>query len=270
MNELTQSNKISLNYIDVGSGFPLLLGHSYLFSREMWSTLLPTLARHYRLIVPDLWGHGESPELPETHYCLSDIADDHLSLMDELGIAEFGILGLSVAGMWGAELAALYPERVKLLVLMDTFLGAEPPERKKHYFSLLDEIYISGAIPEQFIEYVVGQFYSDAVSDELFLLLKHHLQTITPERYRQSIVPLGKIIFGRKNNLLLLEKIKCPTLIITGEQDKPRPPEEGDVMAKILRCKHVIVPFAGHISVHENPEYILNALFHFLQKYINY
>lgn len=267
MSELAQIKKAALNYVDVGSGFPLLLGHSYLFSSDMWSTLLPQLAEHYRLIIPDLWGHGSSPELPEGRSSLSEIADDHLALMDDLGISEFGIVGLSVGGMWAAELAALYPERVKLLVLMGTFVGAEPPERKAHYFGLLDSIYAAGGVPEPFLEYVVGQFYSDAAPASLLSPLRYRLQTISDERYRQSIVPLGKMIFGRKDNLPLLAEIQCPALVITGEQDKPRPPEEGALMASRLRCEHVVVPNAGHISVHEHPEYIVNALLPFLQQH---
>lgn len=50
----------SLHYLDVGSGFPLLLGHSYLFDLNMWAPQFEALAKRYRLIVPDLWGHGDS------------------------------------------------------------------------------------------------------------------------------------------------------------------------------------------------------------------
>ena len=267
MSELAKIKRTSLNYIDVGSGFPLLLGHSYLFSGEMWSTLLPALVEHYRLIIPDLWGHGGSPELPDGHSSLSDIANDHLALMDDLGITEFGILGISVGGMWGAELAALYPRRIKLLVLMGTFVGIEPSEKKTHYFTLLDSIDAAGAVPKPFLEYVVGQFYSDEAPESLLSPLRHRLQTITSERYRQSIVPLGKMIFGRKDNLPLLGQIRCPALVLTGEQDKPRPPEEGKLMASRLRCEHVVVPCAGNISVHENPEFVVDALLPFLQQH---
>ncbi|HBL7235467.1 TPA: alpha/beta hydrolase, partial [Serratia marcescens] len=70
----------SLHYLDVGSGFPLLLGHSYLFDLNMWAPQFEALAKRYRLIVPDLWGHGDSPALPTGRNSLSDIAADHLAL----------------------------------------------------------------------------------------------------------------------------------------------------------------------------------------------
>lgn len=119
----------SLHYLDVGSGFPLLLGHSYLFDLNMWAPQFEALAKRYRLIVPDLWGHGDSPALPAGRNSLSDIAADHLALMDHLDIEEFGIVGLSVGGMWGAELAALAPERVKVLALMDSYWATKRRRR---------------------------------------------------------------------------------------------------------------------------------------------
>ncbi|RPH27814.1 alpha/beta fold hydrolase [Buttiauxella warmboldiae] len=253
-----------MHYIELGSGFPLLLGHSYLFDGTMWSKQLDELAGCYRIIIPDLWGHGKSPELPSDCASLTDIANDHLMLMDSLGIKEFGIVGLSVGGMWGAELAALYPERVKFIVLMGTFLGAEPEEQRQRYFALLNEVNQRGAIQPPVLEYVARQFYSDDVPDALLLPLIKRLSTMPEDRVCKSIVPLGKIIFGRPDKLALLQKISQPALVITGEFDKPRPPCEGSMMATLLRCEHSIIPGAGHISPLEKPEAVTQVLLTFL------
>ena len=257
-------NTTNMHYVDIGSGFPLLLGHSYLFNSDMWSVQLPELTKRYRVIMTDLWGHGASPELPDGYSSLSDVANDHLSIMDDLGIKEFGVLGLSVGGMWGAELAALHPERVKLVALMDTFLGEESEAERLRYFAMLNEIDNVGAIESPMLEYAARLFYSDNVSNTLLLPLIDHLRNIPAERLRQSIVPLGKLIFGRPNKLSLLEKISVPSIVITGEYDKPRPPSEGALMSKLLRCEHVIIPGAGHISNKEKPEAVTDALLRFL------
>jgi len=57
---------------------------------------------------------------------MEQLADDHWHLMRHLKIAEFGVVGLSVGGMWGTHLALKYPDAVRALVLMDTFVGSEP------------------------------------------------------------------------------------------------------------------------------------------------
>src|SRR5258708_8513445 len=102
----------TMNVVDAGEGDVVVLGHSYLWSSEMWRPQIDGLSPHYRVIVPDLWGHGNSGPLPEGTEDLHDIARHHLALMDRLGIDRFTLVGLSVGGMWGAELALVAPERV--------------------------------------------------------------------------------------------------------------------------------------------------------------
>lgn len=254
----------SLHYLDVGSGFPLLLGHSYLFDLNMWAPQFEALAKRYRLIVPDLWGHGDSPALPPGRNSLSDIAADHLALMDRLDIEEFGIVGLSVGGMWGAELAALAPERVKVLALLDSYLGDETPEARQRYMGMLAAVEQAGAITSPLLEHVASLFYSDDVPDALLQSLLCQLQSLPADRLRESIVPLGRMIFGRPDKLALLEHITAASIVIIGAQDKPRPPAEGQRMADLLGCQHVLIPNAGHISNKENPAAVNETLLAFL------
>ena len=49
-----------LSYQDIGEGFPIIFGHSFLWTHRMWEPQIKSLSKHYRCIVPDLWGHGES------------------------------------------------------------------------------------------------------------------------------------------------------------------------------------------------------------------
>lgn len=255
----------SLSYSVSGSGFPVLLGHSYFFDQKMWAPQIAALSTHFTVIAPDLWGHGDSPELPVGKATLADLARDHLRLMDALNIQEFALVGLSVGGMWGAELAGQAGDRLKALVLMDTFLGAEPEAQKQAYFSMLETADQLGAIPDAVIDYAAGQFWSDSVDPALLAALKARMRALLPERLRQSIVPLGKMIFGRDDRLSLLTKIRCPALVMTGEHDKPRPVSEGQRMADLLNCRHLIVPGAGHISTLENPEAVNRELLSFLR-----
>lgn len=78
---------------------------------------------------------------------LKDYAQHMLALMDHLQIEYFSVIGLSVGGMWGAELALLAPKRVQSLVMMDTFVGLEPEVTHKKYFTMLDTIAQLQAVP---------------------------------------------------------------------------------------------------------------------------
>jgi len=231
----------------------------------MWAPQAAGLSRYFTTVAVDLWGHGDSPALPAGSATLADLARDHLQLMDRLGFQDFALAGLSVGGMWGAELAAQAGERLKALVLMDTFIGAEPEAQKQQYFSMLETAERLGAIPEPVIDYAAAQFYSDEVDAIRLEALKTNMRSLSAERLRQSIVSLGKMIFGRSDRLALLSDIRCPALVMTGEHDKPRPVSEGQLMAELLKCRHITVPNAGHISCLENPEFVNRELLAFFR-----
>jgi pimeloyl-ACP methyl ester carboxylesterase len=89
-----------LHYVDQGCGPVVLLGSSYLWNRDMWAPQIEALSHQYRVIVPELWGHGESGPLPTRTRSL-----DNLALLDQLHITRVNLVGLSVGGMWDARLA---------------------------------------------------------------------------------------------------------------------------------------------------------------------
>lgn len=259
--------KPMMSFLDSGTGFPVLLGHSYLFDKAMWSPQIETLSRHFRVIAPDLWGHGESPALPATPTSLADIAADNLALMDSLGIDQFALVGLSVGGMWGAELAAATPARVKAVMLFDTFIGDETDLARERYFAMLNAIDATGTIPPALLDYIVGQFYSQFAAPEDIQQLTAYLSSLSAEQLRSSIVPLGKLIFGRPDRMAILNSVACPAHVATGELDLPRPPVEGRQMAEALGCEFTLIPNAAHISNRESPEYVSQLIVDFLKQH---
>lgn len=208
-----KNNNTCMSFIDVGSGFPMLLGHSYLFDNTMWSPQIEALSTHFRFIAPNLWGHGDSPALPSSVTSMADLAADNLQLMDMLGINEFAIIGLSVGGMWGAKLAALAPDRVNALMLFDTYIGNETTEAKDNYFNVLNAVDAAGAVTSPLLEHVASLFYSEYATREDRAAIEEYLASLTPENLRESIVPLGKLIFGRPDRMPILDNITCPVYV---------------------------------------------------------
>ncbi|WLH53743.1 alpha/beta fold hydrolase [Pseudomonas tolaasii] len=256
-----------LHYVDVGTGPVVLLGSSYLWGQEMWAPQIEALSQQYRVIVPELWGHGESGPLPAQTDSLDDLARQNLALLDHLDIAQVNLVGLSVGGMWGARLALLAPERINSVVLMDTHLGAEPETTRQYYFSLFKMIEDAGAIPEPLLDVVAPIFFRPGIDREsaLYQDYRKALQGFSRERLLDSIVPLGRIIFSRADILDQLPRLDADTtLVMCGEQDKPRPPAESREMAELIGCSLILIPEAGHISARENPDFVNEALLTFL------
>ncbi|WKV82747.1 alpha/beta fold hydrolase [Pseudomonas sp. B24_DOA] len=257
----------ALHYIDQGTGPAVLLAGSYLWDQAMWAPQIAALTAHYRVLALDLWGHGESGKLPEDTTSLDDIARQAQALLDHLDIDRVTLVGLSVGGMWGARLALSAPQRLNGLVLMDTYVGVEPEPTRQYYFSLFKQIEDSGTISEQLLDIVVPIFFRPGIDPQsaLYQDFRAKLQGYSPERLRDSIVPMGRITFGRDDLLPRLGELNpASTLVLCGDQDKPRPPSEAREMAELIGCPCVLVPEAGHISNLENHEFVTEALLAFL------
>ncbi|HCE2455358.1 TPA: alpha/beta fold hydrolase [Vibrio parahaemolyticus] len=258
-----------LAYLDKGEGPVLLFGHSYLWDCQMWAPQIEVLSQSYRCIVPDLWAHGESDAAPASTTSLVDYAQHMLALMDHLEIDEFSIVGLSVGGMWGAELTAQAPQRVKSLVLMDTFIGWEPEVTHKKYFAMLDTISQVQGVPGPIIEVVAPLFFAnnaDQVHPELVASFKQSLESLTGER-AVEVARIGRMVFGRRDVIEDAEKFALPTLIAVGREDKPRPVFESYLMNDCITGSELVeIPEAGHISSLEQPEFVNQMLLSFLNK----
>lgn len=257
----------ALHYIDQGTGPAVLLAGSYLWDTAMWAPQIAALAPHYRVIALDLWGHGESGTLPPGTTSLDDIARQAEALLDHLGIDQVTLVGLSVGGMWGVRLALSAPQRINGLVLMDTYVGVEPEPTRQYYFSLFKQIEDSGEISEQLLDIVVPIFFRPGIDPQsaLYQDLRAKLAAYSTDRLRDSIVPMGRITFSRDDRLPRLRELNAATtLVLCGDQDKPRPPSEAKEMAQLIGCPCVLVPEAGHISSLENPEFVTEALLAFL------
>lgn len=259
----------TLHYLDQGQGPVVVLGSSYLWDHSMWAPQIEALSRHYRVIVPELWGHGQSGRLPQGMTSLDDLARQVLGLMDHLDVDCFSLVGLSVGGMWGTRLALAAPKRLQALVLMDTYVGVEPEPTRQYYFSLFDKIEASGGVPEPLLDVIVPIFFRPGIDPQsaLYQQFRATLAALPSDRLRDSIVPLGRIIFGRDDIRSRLPELDASrTLVMCGDQDKPRPPSEALEMAELIGCRHVLIPEAGHISNLENPEFVTAALLEFLRR----
>ena len=258
-----------LTALDRGKGPVVVLAHSYLWDAEMWRPQIEALSCHYRVIVPNLWGHGDAGPLPRDVTDLRSVAQRHLALFDRLGISRFAFVGHSTGAMWGAELACMAPGRVTALALLDSFVAPEPDDGRARYFAMLDEIAGAGMIPDRVLAAVVPYFFSpgfSATMPEAPALFRIKLANWDRTRLLDTIVPLGRMIFGRSDALTELVSHDIPALVMTGTDDYPRPVHEGRRMAHALGCRFVALPGVGHMSTIEAPETI-NALFlEFLEK----
>jgi pimeloyl-ACP methyl ester carboxylesterase len=110
-------NGIKMYYRIIGKGEPLVLLHGFTQTGETWDLLIEDFSSQYRLIVPELRGHGRSTN-PSGKFTHRQSSLDVFNLLDQLGIDSFKAMGISTGGMTLLHMATTQRNRVKAMVLI--------------------------------------------------------------------------------------------------------------------------------------------------------
>lgn len=253
-------NGINMYYEIEGEGFPLLALPGMGSSLEIWSPQYRnTLKAQYRLLLMDYRGIGRS-DAPDIEYSVPMLARDIAELMIAVGIDRANIMGLSLGGMIAQELALTWPEKVEKLVLCATHCGTKHyipfPDRKTKERQEVEDVYadsiVAGMYPREFIENNPTKI-ADIVTRETFF----HIPPEIFERHYQAARSFDS--YER------LEQLKCPTLILTGDQDLMVNPENSRLLAQLIpQSKLEIIPGGGHGFLEQYPELVLRLVTDFL------
>jgi len=108
-----------LSYVESGSGPVVLFIHGILGSQRQWEHLIDTMDDDHRVLLPDLFGHGESAK-PFGDYSLSAHAAAMRDLLDHLAVERVTLVGHSLGGGIAMQFFYLFPERVERLVLVSS------------------------------------------------------------------------------------------------------------------------------------------------------
>ncbi|WP_426140615.1 alpha/beta fold hydrolase [Pseudomonas sp. DWP3-1-2] len=114
-----ESDGCTLHYEEYGQGAPLLLLHGLGSSCRDWEYQIPALAAHYHVIAMDMRGHGRSDK-PRERYSIRGFSGDVLGLMEHLNLPAVHLVGLSMGGMIGFQLAVDHPHLIKSLCIVNS------------------------------------------------------------------------------------------------------------------------------------------------------
>ncbi len=247
-----------LAYTDEGPGPAVVLLHGFPLGREMWREQVNGIGSIYRVIAPDLRGHGDSPA-PEGAYTIDEMADDVVELLDTLSLGKPVVVGgLSMGGYVALSLIARYPERVRGLMLMDTRAGADSPEAVDKREELARAVLAAGNAGPAV----------EAMTPRLFakITVEQHPEKVTPLRElmerntARGIVGALRAMASRPDRVGDLAAISVPTLVLVGEDDVVTPPSEAQSLADaIAGARLEVIPEAGHLAPYENPS-VANAV----------
>ena len=111
---------VSLQYLEAGSGPPLLLLHGHEQSATSWRWVTPVLARTHRVLALSLPGHGDSAPAVGGYAPGADLAPLVVNFLDTVGVGPLHVVGNSVGGAVALGLALAEPQRIRTLTLVDS------------------------------------------------------------------------------------------------------------------------------------------------------
>lgn len=244
---------------------PLVLVHGFTGHRDDFIGVMPELARHRRVIAPDLRGHGDSHSPTSvSEYSFDHVVKDLLGLLEHLGIPRCDLLGHSMGGMVSLRFALAHPERIRSLIFLcsgpevPTTLDREAFEKaaaiaEEHGMETLRKL--SDAVirerPSSIRESWGERFWSHR---------ERRFAAMSPAAYRG----LGEAIFDSDSLVSRLWEVDVPALVLVGEEDADWRVGAALFESHLPRAIHRTIPGAEHHPHQENTEAWLEAVEEFL------
>jgi len=236
-------------------GEPLVLLHSLGTTAHIWDSQAAELSRSFRVIRPDLRGHGLTTCTPGP-YSMAQFADDLAALSDALGINQFHLGGISIGGLIAQSFAAAHPGRVASLMLVDTALAIPPAQSWTDRAAKVRAEGI-GSIADAVLARWVTQAFMDSPETHG---LREMLMRTPAEGYAAAAEAIAAADLAATTSTL-----KLPALIVVGDQDLATPVASAEALnAAIAGSALVIIENAAHIPTVEKPAEVTAALSAFL------
>jgi pimeloyl-ACP methyl ester carboxylesterase len=247
--------KLSRDGIDIyyevhGSGPPVLLTHGYSSTAEMWQGQVEALAKHHRLVLWDMRGHGRSdyPEDPSAYSEAATVAD-MAALLDEVGAASAIVGGLSLGGYMSLAFYRSHPDRVRALLIIDTGPGFKKDEAREVWNKRAHDT-------------------GDRFEREGLEVLKSGSRERSSVTHRDAsgLVRAARGMLTQRDARVIesLPDIKVPSLIVVGADDTPFLAASDYMAAKIPGAQKVVIPAAGHAVNIDQPQAFIDAVLPFL------
>lgn len=258
-------NGLNLYYEIHGEGFPLIMIMGISGDAYWWDTSLITeLSKEFKIILFDHMGVGRSDEPARTQ--IKEMADDTIGLMYALDIEKAHVFGISMGGMIAQENVLNYPEKVEKLILCSTDCGGSKAlrptndviqlmmsfTRKDHNYEIAKK-----AVPLLFTEDFMKN-NPNYVNEKIENMIK--IPT-SASNYTNQLEAHVMFNSGRR-----LKQINTPTLILHGRNDILIPPENAEILAKLIPGANLIYfDEPAHWIFAPDPYLISNAIIEFLK-----
>lgn len=271
-------NGIELNYLDEGEGDVVLLIHNLTSDITGFDDNVPELSKHYRVIAPDIRGHGftthcEDFDEAKGFYTFDNIVEDITQLLDHLKVDRFFLFGQAY---WGANIAMhlyqRFPQRVRGLIVAAAYIISTDPgvptyellpgKGRENFIRMHKLAREQGmmAVYDDRLKY--GQFWSEKLRSNERILAKYaeaHKRT-SPVAF----VTIPHISHERRAEIVkLMHEDEVPLMLLLGADDHGNEQFLTEFRKDVPDLHVVLIPDSGHYPTAENPLDFNRALLDF-------
>ena len=235
-----------INFENHGTGEPLIMIAGLGGDLQSWRSMVPGLAKDFRVIVFDNRGCGQSIA-PPGEFTVADMADDVARLLRHLGIAKAHVLGSSMGGNIAQEFVLRHPEMANTLVLLSSY--ARRPDRSGVAIDAMIKAVQEGSSLETLNTMMQCWCLPEHIFDSknISRMPRQKVLTETEKAYFEGFVR-QKIALDGFDSRARLKDIKVPTLVMHGTADIMVAAHHGEEMAKgITGSKFILVEGVGHV-----------------------
>lgn len=254
---------VRLHYDIHGEGpRTLVFIHGLMLASESWHHQVAAFSDRYRVLTFDLRGQGRSVGI-EAGLDLDNLAADAVELIRKLCPEPVDLVGFSMGTFVAMRVAARRPGLVRSLTLIGPSAEAEEPENLPRYRLLIRLVTLFG--PGLFVRPMMRILFGDTfLTDPGRRAERDHWQACL-RRLPRSLARAAAASAARRRIVHELEAIVAPTLIVSGEEDRPISPAQARrVHAGIQGSRFVALPDTGHAVMLERPETFNRLLDDFL------
>ena len=258
MPSVTTDDGSNIHYTVEGStkAPALMLCNSLGTDLHMWDGQAGELTKHFRLVRYDRRGHGKSTS-SKIQGSMELLSHDALAVADAVGINRFNWCGLSMGGMVGQWIAANRPERIIKMVISNTHFYYSDKTPWNDRIKIVQEQGVATLATVQLQRWFTPRFFNEQPA------VVEHVGRMFSATNLDGFVSCCQA--GRDMDFRgVSPKIKTPTLIIVGSQDKATPPEAGEAIHKMIQGSELATIDSAHLSNLEKPADYLRETLSFL------
>lgn len=258
-----KSGDAEIAYRVLGEGPSVFLLHPFPVNHEFWLPVAWALSTRYRVILPDLRGHGDSgvgegPATMEKH------AADIARVMDDVEVGRAPLVGCSIGGYALFEFWRRHRGRVSALGLFNTKAPADSAEARAGRLQAANDVLERGTEPffESMVPRLLGKSTRETRPDLVQGALRM-MRKMSPE----DVAQVQRGMAARPDSVDTLKTINVPTVIVTGDEDILTGLNEAELMRQHISGSQLrVIPKAGHYLPWEQPEEAGKLLRQFLER----